>query len=128
MSTVLKNPSIYSPGADVTAQATAAVTGRRFVAISGDRASGGNIAVKPATAAAGPVFGVAANDADAGELVTVVRGGHRVVWVAAGGNITAGAEVEVGAAGKAVTKTTGVAVGYSVTGAANNTDAQISLY
>lgn len=128
MSTVLKNPSVYAPGADVTAVATAPVTARRFVAIAGDRTNGGNIAVKPATAGAGPVFGVAANDADTGQLVTVVRGGHRVVWVAAGGAITAGAEVEVAAGGKAVAKSTGVPVGFAVTGADTNTDAQISLY
>jgi hypothetical protein len=127
MSTVLQNPSVYDAGQSVTAEATDAVTARRFVAISGDRAAGGNISVAPATAA-GRVAGVAGNDAAAGELVTVVRGNSRVVKVAAGGAIAAGAEVEVGDGGKAVTKSTGVAVGYAITGAANDTDAEISLY
>lgn len=127
MSTILGNPSIYAPGADITAQVTAAVTARRFVAISGDRVAGGNIAVAPAPAGA-RAFGVAAHDAASGALVTVVRGASRVVKVAAGGAITAGAEVEVGAAGKAIAKASGVAVGYAVTGAVNNTDAEISLY
>ncbi|MFV8312735.1 capsid cement protein [Mycobacteroides chelonae] len=127
MSTILGNPSIYAPGADITAQATATVTARRFLAISGDRVSGGNIAVAPAPAGARS-FGVAGNDAIVGGLVTVVRGNSRVVKVAAAGAIAAGAEVEVGAAGKAITKASGVAVGYAITGAANNTDAEISLY
>ncbi|MBB4853755.1 hypothetical protein HNP40_001135 [Mycobacteroides chelonae] len=127
MSTILGNPSIYAPGADITAQATAAVTARRFVAISGDRVPGGNIAVAPAPAGARS-FGVAAHDGATGQLVTVVRGASRVVKVAAGAAITAGAEVEVGAAGKAIAKASGIAVGYAVTGAANHTDAEISLY
>ncbi|MHC9294181.1 DUF2190 family protein [Mycobacterium sp. LTG2003] len=127
MSTTLTNPSVYAPGADITAQATAAVTARTFLAISGNRVSGGNIAVAPATAA-GRVCGVAGNDAAIGELVTVVRGNSRVVKVTAGANIAAGAEVEVGANARAVTKTSGVAVGYAITGAASGAVAEISLY
>ncbi|GAB5904570.1 capsid cement protein [Mycobacteroides chelonae] len=127
MSTILGNPSIYAPGADITAQATAAVIARRFVAISGDRVPGGNIAVAPAPAGARS-FGVAASDGATGVLVTVVRGASRVVKVAAGAAIAAGAEVEVGAAGKAIPKASGIAVGYAITGAASNTDAEISLY
>jgi hypothetical protein len=127
MSTTLSNPSVYNPGQDITAEATGAITARRFLAISGNRTSGGNIAVVTATAA-GRICGVAGNDAASGGLVTVVRGNRRVVKVAAGGAITAGAEVEVGSSGKAVAKSSGVAVGYAITGASNNTDAEISLY
>lgn len=127
MSTVLPNSSVYAPGADITAEATAAVTARTFLAISGDRTSGGNIAVEPATAA-GRICGVAASAAATGGLVTVVRGNSRVVKVTAAGTIAAGAEVEVGAAGKAVTKSSGVAVGYAITGAASGAAAEISLY
>lgn len=127
MSTTLTNPSVYDPGANITAQATAAVTARTFLAISGNRVSGGNIAVAPATAA-GRTCGVAGNDAANGGLVTLVRGSSRVVRVTTAGVIAAGAEVEVGTGGKAVTKTSGVAVGYAVTGAASGADAEISLY
>lgn len=126
-STTIANPSVYTPGQDITGEATGAITARRFLAISGNRASGGNIAVAHATAA-GRVCGVAATDAASGELVTVVRGNSRVVKVAAGGTIAAFAEVEVGTAGKAVAKSSGVAVGYALTGATNNNDAEISLY
>ncbi len=127
MSTTLTNPSVYAPGADITAEATAAVTARTFLAISGNRTAGGNIAVTPATAA-GRICGVAGNDADNGGLVTLVRGNSRVVKVIAGGNIAAGAEVEVGSAAKAVTKASGVAVGYAITGASSGAIAEISLY
>ncbi|AFM16991.1 hypothetical protein Mycch_2208 [Mycolicibacterium chubuense NBB4] len=127
MSTTLSNSSVYAPGADITAEASAAVTARRFLAISGNRASGGNVSVAPATAA-GRVCGVAGNDAASGELVTVVRGNSRVVKVTADGAITAFAEVEVGTAGKAKAKASGIAVGYAINGAADGADAEISLY
>lgn len=127
MSTTITNPSVYDPGNSITAEATANVTARTFLAISGNRVSGGNIAVATATAA-GRVCGVAGNDASTGGLVTLVRGNSRVVKVTAGGNITAGAEVEVGSAGKVVTKASGVAVGYAITGASSGADAEISLY
>ncbi|MHA7661849.1 capsid cement protein [Mycolicibacterium sp. HS_4_1] len=125
MSTTLPNPRVYAPGADVTAEATADITARRFVAISGNRTAGGNLSVAHATAA-GRVFGVSGSDAATGDLVTVARDG--VLKVIAGGNIAAFAEVEVGTAGRAITKASGVAVGYAVTGAANNGIAEISLY
>lgn len=126
MSTPIPNISVYAPGADISAKATAAVTARTFVTISGDR-SGGNVAVKPATAA-GRVAGVAKHDAASGALVALARGNSRVVWVTADGAITAGAEVEVGTAGKAKAKDEGTAVGYAITGAADGADAEISLY
>lgn len=127
MSTTITNPSVYDPGADITAEATATVTARTFLAISGNRVSGGNIAVTTATAA-GRVCGVAGNDAASGGLVTLVRGNSRVVKVTADGNISANAEVEVGTGGKAKAKASGIAVGYAVTGASSGADAEISLY
>lgn len=125
MSTTLPNPRVYSPGADITAEATAAVTARRLVAISGNRVNGGNLSVEHATAA-GRVFGVAGNDAAQGDLTTVVRDG--IVKIDAGGSIAAFAEVEVGTAGRVVTKSAGVAIGYALTQASNNTVAEIALY
>ncbi|OZC76368.1 DUF2190 domain-containing protein [Rhodococcus sp. 06-418-1B] len=118
---------VYGPGRDISAQATAAVIGGRAVAISGNRVAEGNLAVAPASAG-GRIFGIAKHDAAVGGLVSVARGNARVVRIRAGGAIAANAEVEVGAAGAVVTKTSGVAIGYAVTGAANGTDAQISLY
>lgn len=120
------NPSVYEPGQSVTGKATAAVTAKRFVAISGNRI-GGNLAVAPA-AAGGRIFGVAGHDAATGELVRVLRGAGRVIHVTAAGAIAAFAEVQVAADGKAATKAAGVAVGYAVTGAVDGADAEIALY
>jgi hypothetical protein len=120
------NPGVYEPGQHVTGHTSAAVTGKRFLKISGNR-SDGNIAVAHADAA-GRICGVSAYDAAIGKKVTVLRGNSRVVFVTAGGAIAAFAEVEVGANGTAVTLAAGKAVGYAITGAADATDAEISLY
>jgi Uncharacterized conserved protein (DUF2190) len=125
--TITTGVGIYAPGDNISGEATATITAKTFLAVSGNRTSGGNIAVAPATAA-GRVVGVARSDAASGEVVSIARGGGRVVRVTAGGTIAAFAEVEVGSAGKAVTKASGVAVGYALTGATNGTDAEISLY
>lgn len=117
---------VYSPGKDLTAYASAAVTRATFVAISGNRTNG-SITVATATAG-GRIAGVARYDADADTLTAIARGNSRVVQVVAGANLTAFAEVEVGANGTAVPLDEGVPVGYAITGAPATTLAQISLY
>ncbi len=114
----------YEPGQRITAQATAGVTGKRFVNVSANRQTDGSISVAHATAA-GAVFGVSTYDAATGEKLGVIRGG--VVPVTAGGTIAAGARVEVGTNGQAVTLASGIAVGTCVNGATNGNDAQIAL-
>lgn len=126
-STTITQPSVYDPGSDVTAEATGAVTARTCLAISGNRTSGGNIAVAQATSG-GRIAGVARTDAASGELVALVRGNSRVVKITANGAIAAFDEVQVGANGRVITKTSGVAIGYAVTAAASGADAEISLY
>ncbi|GAC70734.1 capsid cement protein [Gordonia soli] len=121
-----ENVGVYEPGRDITGRASAAVTGKRFLKISGDRSSG-NIAVAHADAG-GRVAGVSKYDAASGDIVGVTRGNSRVTFVKAAGNIAAFAEVEVGSAGQAITKASGVAVGYAVTAATSGADAEISLY
>lgn len=121
-----ENIGVYEPGADISGRAKTAVTGKRFLAIVGNR-DGGNISVGHATAA-GRTCGVSDRDTAAGDLVGIKRGKDRVTFVTVSGPIAAFAEVEVGAAGVAVTKTSGVAVGYAVTAAASGADAEISLY
>ena len=125
MSTTITNPYSYSPGANITAEATAPVTARRFVKISGNRTAAGNLAVAPA-AAGDRAFGVAADDAGAGQLVHVARGG--VVRVVAAGAVAAGASVQVGAGGAVSTAAAGVVVGFAVTGAADGAVAEIAFY
>lgn len=117
---------VYAPGATLTGQATAPVVKSTFVGISGNRnANGRNVSVATATAA-GKSFGVAAHDADTGELVTVHRAG--TVRVVTAGVLAAFDEVEVGATGKAVKLTTGKAVGYAINGVASGALAEIHLY
>lgn len=121
-----ENIGVYEPGQDISGRCSAAVTGKRFLKISGNRA-GGNVAVAHADAG-GRVCGVSGRDTASGALVNVKRGKDRVTFVTAGGAIAAFAEVEVGANGVAITKASGVAVGYAVTAAVNGGDAEISLY
>jgi hypothetical protein len=122
------------------------VTGRTFVAISGNRAvgadgssfpsgtdnintntAGNNYQVAPCTAAAKPL-GVASYDGAVNDIIQVQTAPGRVVQVAAGGTIAAGAEVEVGSGGKAVTLASGKAAGMCLNGAVNNGVAEIKLY
>jgi predicted RecA/RadA family phage recombinase len=112
------------PGQRVTCQASAGVTGKRFVNISGNRTAGGKYQVAHATAAAA-AFGVAVYDAVSGDPVGVIRAG--IVPVTAGGTIAAGARVEVGTNGQAVTLASGIAVGTCCDGATNGNDARIAL-
>lgn len=117
---------IYAPGTDLTCRAAADVTGKTFAAIAGEM-NGGNVSIT--TAAAGSrIAGVIKYDAAADELVGLARGASRVVTVTAGTAITAGAQVEVGADGTAITRTTGEPVGYVVTTADAGDDAYVSLY
>lgn len=116
-----------SPGGEITAQASAAVTGKRFVAITGNMQADGSITVAHATAA-GRIVGVSKYDAASGAKVGVIRASKLVVPVTAGGSIAAGAEVEVGSNGQAVTKSAGVAVGYVETAATSGQDARVVLY
>lgn len=121
-----ENEGVYEPGRDITGRASAAVTGKRFLKISGNRAASGNISVAHADAA-GRVCGVSKYDAASGEIVGVARGNSRVTYVTADGALAAFDQVEVGTAGKAKKFASGVAVGYALTAAADGADAQISL-
>ncbi len=116
---------LFRPGAEVTTLTTGAVTGKTFVGVSATRdTTTGLVKVATATAAVKP-FGVASYDAASGATLSVQRGG--ILPVACGGAITAGAQVEVGASGKAVALATGVPVGTALETGANNTDVLIAL-
>lgn len=128
------------PGQDVTGQATAAVTGKRFLRISGARvnkfntlgtdASGDNYKVAHAQAG-GPAFGVSKYDQpNVGGKVGVARGG--ICIVTAGAAITAGQFVMSDANGQAVPWTSAASeanakLGYAVDDCANGADAEIAL-
>lgn len=119
---------LFRPGADVTALTTGNVTGKTFVDISATRdASTGLIKVATATAA-GLSFGVASYDAPSGSRVPVIRNKGSIVPVTAGGTIAAGAEVEVGSSGRAVTIAAGKARGRAVEAGTSGNDVFIELY
>jgi hypothetical protein len=127
----------FDAGEDISAEAEAAVTGKRFVDISDPQdgpanmgldttASGGLIQVSHA-AAGGKVLGVASYDAAAGGRLYVIRG-KKVLPVKAGANITAGNAVEVGTNGQAIPLASGIAVGIAVDSASSGADCPIALY
>lgn len=112
----------------VTCTATTAVTGKTFVAISGDKQADGTYSVAPAGAGA-KAFGVAAWDAAAGARVTVVviESGH-IVPVKAGAALAANDSVTPNATGQAVVAAAAAgAAGIVLTGAASGADAQVLL-
>lgn len=115
----------YNDGSDISCRAVATITGKTFVAYSGDLKDG---LISVATATAGePVAGVAKYDAKAGNNVGVARGSARVITITAGADLTAGTKIQVGESGKAVPAVDGDIVGFAVAPAAADTDALISL-
>lgn len=129
MATAAYAQGIYEPGQDITGQASATVVGKRFVSVSGARDASTHLTKWATTAAGAQAHGVAAFGVSTGQPFTVLRGNSRVVTVTAdNAAIAAGADVQVGANGTAITKTTGIAVGFAIDAAAANGDAQISLY
>lgn len=116
----------YSETSDVTFLATAAVTGKRFVAISAARTGE---QYRMAHAAAGTkATGVATYDVASGAYGSIVGTPGRVVPVTAGGAITAGAEVEVGTTGQAITYSSGIKVGQALDTGSNGNDVRVKLY
>lgn len=115
------------PGTAPTGTATAAVTGKKAVAISGDLNADGTVSIAP-PAAGGRIFGVAAYDAAIGGRVKVYRQPGIILPITAAAAITAGAQVQVDATGAVVPLAAGVAIGTAVTGAADTEDAMIALF
>lgn len=119
----------FDEGDQITGTATAAVTGKRFVAISGNRQADGTISIAP-PAAGGRVFGVAEQDAAVGRRVGIIRERGSIVPVTApGAAIVAFGEVEVDVTGGVIPHAAGVAVGYVVDACpGGGADAMVSLY
>lgn len=127
---------------DLTVRATATVVGKTFAAISADIESGPVIttAVLPTTYDGGNLRaatcgagvkpdGVFAYDQASGGVVPIIRQqGGAIAPVTAGAAITAGQEVEVGTAGKAIPLASGKVAGRATTTAALNTDCYVELY
>lgn len=123
----------YRPGDDITIQASAAITGKRFLAISGDRTSGPGLAAtaegsnyRAQHAGAGArAVGVSMYDVPNGGKVGMIVEG--VVPVTAGAAIAAGAEVQSDGSGQAITLAAGKSLGVCMTGCGSGADAEIML-
>lgn len=126
---------------DVSFKASAAVTGKRFVAPSGNRTGGpgmstdlANTYVAAHCPANGKASGVAKYDVAQGDYGPQFGTPGTILPVTADGAIAAGDLIVVGSAGKAKAATVasgvvtgGIVVGLAMTGAADGTDAQIKL-
>ena len=122
---------LFRPGQDISATASANVSGKRFVAWTGGLLPLTSPKTLPTVAHAGAglaVAGVASYDAPSGSRVAVQRGSGLWVTVTAGAAVTALAEVEVGTNGKAITKASGVAVGRAMSAGSTDTDMFVELY
>jgi predicted RecA/RadA family phage recombinase len=131
------------PGEDVTGYATAAITGKRCVQISGAKTNekgeglatvttGGGayrIALPSGAGANGGagkwIFGVAKYDIAANKWGGVIREG--IVPITTSGALTAGQGVQVAADGTVVVLSTGVLIGYACDDCASGADAEIAL-
>ena len=121
---------------DVSFQASAAVTGKRFVKISGSRqsgpglsatAEGGNYVMAQAVSGDKAV-GVAAYDSASGAKGACLGQPGKIVPVTSGAAIAAGAEVQSDALGKAITLAAGKSLGVCMTAVgAADVDAEIKL-
>lgn len=114
----------------ITCRTTAAVTGKRFVDLSG--AAVISTGVLPGVAhatAAGNAFGVSARDTASGANVAVEHRPGSIVPVTCSAAIAFGVEVEAATGGKAVTKSAGVALGRAISAtSAADTDVFVELY
>ena len=116
---------LFRPGDQITVLATGAVTGSTFVDVSATRDTASGLVKVNTASAAAKAFGVATSDIASGATGSVIREG--LVFVTAGGSISAGAEVEVGSNGKAVTLASGRAVGKALETGSNNNPVLVAL-
>lgn len=131
---------LYEPGAAISAKATAAVTGKRLVAVSGDPDNANFPGLESDADVASAVTGTnqpkfahatAAERADGVSSYDAPNGGHfyvigqncgEAIPVTADGAITAGDDLEVGTAGKAAVHSAGVIVGTALNSCADGED------
>lgn len=125
----------YRPGKDITCKSTAALTGKRLCAITGNRTSGPGLSATDdagvyqvgAPALNGRVFGVVGYDVPTGTIVPVKRYG--VLPVTTSAPVAAEQEVSVNADGTIKPAASGqIVVGIVHTAAAGAADAEFELY
>ena len=121
--------AFYDEGVDISCQATATVTGRRFVDVSGAKqvasealastSVGGNV-LAAHCGAGGRAFGVSSYDCASGSKFYALRG-SKVVPVESGAAVTAGAQVMSDSVGRAITWTSAASEANNKLGKALNT-------
>lgn len=126
------NPAVpfWDEANTFTATTSAAVTGKRFVVISGARINGNPRVAHAASSGTVKPVGVSAYDAASGANVTVYSQPGIVMPVTAAGAITAGAPVFSDSVGRATATNpggTGLVAGWALDDAADTTDAVIKL-
>lgn len=125
------NPAVpfWDEGNTFTGHASAAVTGKRFVSISGARVDGNPRVAHAVGSATVRSVGVSAYDAASGAKVTVYSAPGLIMPVTASGAITAGQDVYSDANGKATATqpTNARPAGVALDDAADGTDAVIRL-
>lgn len=113
----------WDPADTITGYASAALTGKRFVRVTGARTDGLPTLAVPA--AGDRCVGVASRDVALGGKVMFATEG---VWpVTAGAVLTAGQEVQTDADGRAIPLAAGKALGVVLDDVANGADAPIKL-
>lgn len=128
---------LKEPGTDLTFKATAGVTGKRFLKITGTRTGGGmgglstvldNVYQMAQATANDRACGVAAYDVASGALGRCISG-QKVVTVTSGAAVTAGAVIGSDANGKATGAgvTTSLGIALTTVGAAD-TDLEVKLF
>lgn len=115
----------YEPGGRLTAYATVALTGKRFVALDVAKLNG-NYKVKLPTAG-GWCLGVVSHDAPANSKVTVLCDPGMVVPALAAVPLTAGTEVDTDATGQVVPHSTGVSLGRVMADCPAGQEAEVKL-
>jgi hypothetical protein len=125
----------YFETGNVSFRATANITGKRFVAPSGDVTGGPGLSTdnqnlyRMATCGAGlKPAGVAKYDVASGTVGGMHGQPGMIVPVTTGAAIVAGVQVQSDGAGAAITLASGVPAGLAMSGAGSGADCQVKLY
>lgn len=117
------NPK-FTPTQKPTCSAGAAVTGKRFVKVSGVPVT--NLTRIAHAGAGEKVFGVSPHDIASGDTGAIYGPGWTVP-VTTGANVTAGAELESGAAGVAIPLASGKVAGIALDDATSGNDVLVRV-
>lgn len=123
------NPAVpfWDEGNTITCRGTAAITGKRFVTVSGARIDGNPAVAHAAGTSTTKALGVSARDAASAEPVSVYASPGLVMPVTAAVAITAGQPLYSAADGRATNVATGLIVAIALDDAAQGADVPAKL-